>query len=533
MGTLFFNGTIYTMLHEGETTEAVFCENGWITEIGSFSELQKKYESKITKQVDLNEGIMYPGFIDSHMHLIGHGETLIRLDLSEVQSKEELMQLLMDRAKLAEAGEWIIGEGWNENLWDNQTVPTRFDLDEAVPDHPVLLKRICRHAICVNTKALKEASINDQSQSPTGGVIERDEMGRINGVLKDQAQELIFSVMPSVSDAYLEHALRAGIENCWRFGLVGGHTEDLNYYGGMKRTIEAFTKVIKEEQRKFKANLLIHHEVIEEWQQDRNIYENESPYIEFGAMKIFADGALGGRTALLSHPYGDDPATNGVAIHTYEDLLGLVQKARSYGLPVAVHTIGDLAFELVLDAIESIPVPSGKRDRLIHAQILRADLIERAKRLPIVLDIQPRFVASDFPWVIDRIGEQNMAYNYAWRTLIHSGIHCAGGSDAPIEPINPLLGIYEAVSRAYFHKNEKSVHNPKEKLSVYEAISLFTKGGAYAVHHENFRGEISRGFTADFTVLDKDLFSIDEDEIPQTKVLMTVVDEEIVYQADL
>ncbi|RDI44283.1 amidohydrolase [Falsibacillus pallidus] len=529
MGKLIFNGTIYTMAAEGETVEAVYVENGKIADSGNLDSIKIKYSGRITDMIDLVGSTMYPGFTDSHMHLIGHGETLIRLDLSEMSSKEEVYDTLQKRSAMLAPGEWIIGEGWNENLWEPKETPNRFELDEYIPDHPVLIKRICRHAVCVNSKALKLAAIDEMTNNPDGGIIERDEHGRINGVLKDQAQDLIFTVIPEVTEAYLEHAVRAAIDSCWKYGLIGGHTEDLNYYGGYQRTIDAFRKVIVDEGKRFKAHLLIHHEAIPDWANEDRSTVPQTEYIEFGSMKIFADGALGGRTALLSHPYADEPSTNGVAIHSREELRSLLAKAREHSLPVAVHTIGDLAFESVLDAIIENPPPKGKRDRLIHAQILRQELIEKAKGQPIVLDIQPRFVASDFPWVIDRIGKDRMKYNYAWKTLLDNGIPCAGGSDAPIEPVNPLLGIYEAVSRVYLHQNMHHVYNPEEKLSVYEAISLFTKGSAYAASHEMDRGMIRPGYDADFTVLDKDLFSISEEDIPQAKTVMTIIDGEIVY----
>jgi predicted amidohydrolase YtcJ len=261
--------------------------------------------------------------------------------------------------------------------------------------------------------------------------------------------------------------------------------------------------------------------VIDDWKKEAGRFPVNEQFIESGAMKIFADGALGGRTALLSHPYADDQSTNGVLIHSLEELTNLVGKARKYDLPVAVHAIGDLAFEYVLRAIEKFPVPAGKRDRLIHAQILRKDLIERAKHLSLILDI---------PWVIERIGKEKMKYHYAWKTLLEEGLHCAGGSDAPIEPADPLLGIHAAVTRTNPNDPDRKVYGEKQRLTVYEAVSLFTKGSAYAICHEHDRGLIKPGYTADFTVLDKDLFKISEHEILSVNVRITVVNEEKVYE---
>ncbi|MCA1056898.1 amidohydrolase [Rossellomorea aquimaris] len=527
MGTLWTNGKIYTMQSEGHMVEAVYTENGTIRELGSVEEIRNKYT--IEETIDLHNRVMFPGFVDSHMHLIGHGETLLRLDLSQMKSKKEVLDAVAEKAEILPEGQWIFGEGWNENLWDDAEVISKHELDSVVPNHPVLLKRICRHAMVVNSLALKEANISERTPHPVGGLIEKDDEGRLNGLLKDKAQDLMTEALPAISSSYLEAALSKGIESCWENGLVGGHTEDLSYYGNFNKTYNAFKQTINNDNKKFRAHLLVHHEVINDWHEEGHQFLGGNDFIEFGAMKIFADGALGGRTALLSYPYADDPGTKGVSIHSQENLLELVEKARSLQLPIAVHTIGDQAFENVVDAINVHPSKQLRRDRLIHAQILREELIEKIKGLPLILDIQPRFVPSDFPWVIDRLGEENMKYNYAWKTLLERGIHCAGGSDAPIEPVNPLWGIHAAVTRTNPMDREKTVYMPEERLSMFEAISLFTRGSAYACHHEDDRGMIKEGYTADFTVLEKDPFTSDPDELLEKIVSLTVVDDTIVY----
>ncbi|WP_456273742.1 amidohydrolase [Bacillus sp. AK031] len=530
MGTLWYNGTFYTMTEEGASVEAVYTENGFIKAAGPLQELKDVFAAEISERVDCGGNTILPGLVDSHMHLIGHGETLIKLDLSKMASKEEVLQAIKEKAENTVKGNWVFGEGFNENLWENNAVITRQEIDEVVPEHPVLLKRICRHAMVANSHALETAGIDQHTQDPAGGLIERDENGELNGLLKDTAQDLLVDAIPAPSAEYLEEAMTKAIENCWKLGLVGGHTEDLSYYGNFQKTYQTFMNVIEKGGKKFRSHLLVHQAVIDDWKEEGFSFMDGTPLVEFGAMKIFADGALGGRTALLSHPYNDDPSTNGVAIHTQERLAELVKKARSYHLPIAVHTIGDQAFENVLDVVEENPTVNGRRDRFIHAQLLRRELIDRIKGLPLILDIQPRFVPSDFPWVIDRIGEENMEYNYAWKTLLDEGIPCAGGSDAPIEPVNPLLGIHAAVTRTNPSDPEKTVYIPEERLSVYEAVSLFTKGSAYACHHEHDHGMIKEGYRADFTVLSGDIFKVTEDSLLDIEVAMTVVDEAIVYQ---
>lgn len=528
MGTLWTGGKIYTMEDEHDAVEAIFVEDGIIVATGPKRDLEKRYKSSITKITDIKGNTMLPGFVDSHMHLIGHGEKLMKLDFSEMTSSQEISDSIKEYVKDKPEGEWIIGEGWNENQLPDRKIFHRMELDELSPNNPLLLKRICRHAVVVNTKALELAGITDHTPNPEGGIIVRDANGHATGYLLDQAQELVKNVIPQVTEDYIQNALRLSIGDCLSKGLVGGHTEDLNYYGGFERTYRGFQKVTKEDGFKFRTNLLVHHEAVDDMHRLGYSYGDGDEFVELGAMKIFADGSLGGRTALLSHPYNDSPDTFGVAIHSLDGLKTLVQKARSYKKPIAIHAIGDLAFEYVLDAIEELPPLPNQRDRLIHAQILRRELIDRAKLLPLILDIQPRFVVSDFPWVIERIGEMNMEYCYAWKTLLQEGLHCAGGSDAPIEPIDPLLGIHAAVTRK--KPGGEEVYMPEQKLTVFEAVQLFTTGSAYAIGKEDCVGKIAPGFKADFTILDQDIFHIKEEEILDTNVRMTVVDDIIMYE---
>ncbi|MCA1032354.1 amidohydrolase [Bacillus timonensis] len=531
MGTLWYNGNIYTLDREGEKVEAVFVEDGKIVATGTEEKIRNQF--KVTKEYNLKGNSMYPGFVDSHLHLIGHGEKLSRLDLSEMTSSEEIIAALKEKIKVAETGEWIIGEGWNENQLADRKIFHRHELDAISSENPMMLTRVCRHAVIVNSKALQLANINFNTVNPVGGVIVKDDKGEPTGYLLDTAQELVKSVIPAVSESYLERTLNASIDDCLRLGLVGGHSEDMNYYGGFERTFNTFKKVLNGKEKKFRTNLLIHHEVVSDMHKLGYTFGPLNDWIDIGAVKMFADGALGGRTALLSHPYNDAPDTSGVAIHSLPELKKLVKKAREYEMPVAIHVIGDLAFQYAVEAIEEFPPIEGQRDRLIHAQILREELIDRAVKLPLILDIQPRFVATDFPWVIERIGEANMKSCYAWKTLLNKGFHCAGGSDAPIEPVDPLLGIHAAVTR----KNSPSLDSPayslSEALSVFEAVSLFTTGSAFAIGQESTRGKIIEGHLADFTVFDRDLFNIPEDDIVNAKVVMTIVDNTVMYEGEL
>ncbi|WP_079475749.1 amidohydrolase [Marinococcus halophilus] len=526
MKTLWYNGNIYTMEKEGEQVEAVLTSDGAIEKAGSLSEIEKELKRPSSRRVNLNGSTMYPGFTDSHLHMIGLGETMIQLDLSECTSAEEMAALIKEKTKEIPAGEWVIGEGWNENNFPDRKIFHREELDDLVPGHPLLLTRICRHAALVNTRALDAAGIDKDTPDPEGGIIVKSRQGEPTGYLLDQAADLVKNEIPEVSEEYLHDALGKAVRYMHQCGLTGGHTEDLNYYGGFKRTLNTFRNILAD--TSFRAHLLVHHEVFPDFIQQGHAYGLLENNLELGAMKIFADGALGGRTALLSRPYNDAPETAGVAIHSREELKQLVADARRENMPVAVHAIGDLALEYVIDALEAWPVPEGVRDRIIHVQIARKDLVERLKALPVALDLQPRFVLSDFPWVEERLGKERLYYSFAWKTLLDQGIVCAGSSDAPIESVDPRTGIYAAVAR----KNPGEKHDgyrPEEKLTPYEAVDLYTGGSAKAISREHDLGRIAPGYKADFTILQNDLFQIEPEEILTTEVEATVVGDEVVF----
>lgn len=527
MATLYRNGIIRTLLSPEDKAEAVITKEGKILAVGTEKELVGQYGDIISREINLQGGCLYPGFTDSHLHMIGHGERLLTLDLSDASSLDEVKKRLQRRANTVPVGEWVIGEGFNENLFSDARIPDRRVLDEVSLDHPVLITRICRHAVSVNSKALEMAGVHTGTQDPSGGRIERYADGEPTGYLHDQAQELVKYCLPSHKFADIERTLTASLTDLYSKGYTGGHTEDLFYYGNPVETVRVFEKVIDGMKRKFRTNLLVHHEAA------KVVFDTfpngpVSDFLDFGSVKIFTDGALGGRTAYLSEPYSDDDSTQGVAIHTQDQLTALVHLARSYQMPVAVHAIGDQALTETLTALEEEPPPEGTLDRIIHAQILRPGLIEQMKRLPVALDIQPRFTVSDFPWVVDRLGADRIQSCYAWKTLLHEGLICAGGSDAPIEPVDPLLGVHAAVTRR-LPGEEHEGYLPDEKLTLFEALGLFTKGAATAIGQSDQRGWIKPGMDADFTVLSEDLFDLEPDDWLNVRTRLTIVDDTVMY----
>lgn len=516
----FHHATFYTMKSTHDTVEAVLVENGKIIEIGIFEDLKKRADQCI----DLQGSFVYPGFVDSHIHLIGHGDKLRQIDLSTYTSAEKMtedLQILLNEHPI---GEWFVAEGWNENNFADQKILSRYELDK-LSSSPLALKRVCRHAMIVNSAALQLAGITKDTPDPEDGVIVRDNMGEPTGYLLDGAKAMIEQHIPEVSINQLVISLETAVNDLVSRGFTGVHTEDMSYYGEYTKPLQAFKEVIGEH-NKFRVNLLRHHTVFDEMKAEATYDE---PWIDPGAMKIFIDGALGGRTALLSEPYADDSTTQGVSIHSQEDLNALVAKARSYGEAVAVHAIGDLGMEMIVSAIELYPVPQGKRDRLIHANVLREELVTRIEKLDVILDIQPSFVTSDFPWVKERLGNARLDWAYAWKKLMNRGILLSGGSDSPIEEVDPRIGLYAATARRKPGETHDG-YQSEEKLTRFEAITLYTIGSAQAICKEHERGYIKSGYDADFTVFDRDLLDGPDEQLLEAQVLKTIISGDIVFE---
>lgn len=524
MRQLWTNGVIYTMEYEWEIVQAVLVESGKILATGTLDALQPLADEII----DLQGAVMYPGFVDSHLHMIGHGEKLKRLDLTHAKSGEQLLQLIGEASNKLEPGQWLIGEGWNENQFTDSTIPTKEQFD-MVTSHPMYLNRICHHVALVNSAALEQANISSTTPDPKGGKFGRTEDGQLNGLIYEQAMNVVSETFQQQGEAYIDglvHSLELAIADMQQYGLTGGHTEEMSYFGDYTNPLTAYQRTIGVHQH-FRVNLLRHHAVFEQMNEQQASF-NE-PFIEPGAMKFYADGSFGGSTAALLEPYVNDPTNKGMLIHTNDQIEILVQLARHYNEAVAIHLIGDAGVEQVLTYLEKYPVPQGKRDRLIHCCYISDCQLQRIKQLPVILDLQPAFVTSDFPWVLEKLGHNRAGHIYAWKTFIEQGLICAAGTDAPIEAISPFETIYAAVER----KKAGDTHDgydAAQKLSRYEAVRMYTFGSAQAICKEHERGLIKEGYDADFTILDRDLLTCASEEILQTIALKTVVAGKVVYE---
>ncbi|WP_240511874.1 amidohydrolase [Paludifilum halophilum] len=531
--TIFFNGRFTTLEPSQPRAEAIYVENGWIRGVGSTQEIRLQFGGPDVRRVDLDGGFAYPGLVDNHLHLIGYGMKRSMLDFSQVDSKKELLRAIAEKASQTPPGEWIRGLNWDENRFDQPLPPTLEELDAVAPRHPVLLTRTCYHVQAVNTAAFQEAGISRDLPDPPGGSLGRDESGHLTGLIYENASKLFLDAMPEPSYEKRKEWARAGMKDAISKGLTGVHTEDLREAGSLRAVLNIYRDLIREEYY-LRTHHLIDHHYGEELREVEISAGDGDEWVRIGAMKLFADGSIGGRTALLSEPYADDPGTRGMEIHSPEALQEWTRKARDLGMPIAVHAIGDQAAETAIRAMEAFPVQdlaTGRfRDRLIHGQVLRRDLVDRLTRLQAVVDIQPRFVASDFPWVIRRLGPERLEYAYAWKTLLEAGIPCGAGSDAPIEPIDPLLGIHAAVTRTSPHHPSREAYLPQQKLTPEQALLLYTFGSACTASEEEERGTLKVGKRADLSVFDRDLLRIHPEELLRAEAVMTVTNGRIAYR---
>ncbi|WP_233096210.1 amidohydrolase [Alicyclobacillus sp. SO9] len=519
----------YTFASGKEKFEAALIDGNRIAAVGSKDELMLQYGTQ-AETVNLDGATVIPGLVDSHAHLAETGKQFMQLNLSSVRSKAELLNLIRTHAATLPSAAWVIGGGWDENRFVDRGLPTLEQLDEAAGGRPLLLKRICHHAYMANTQALSRAGLSLYPADPNDGRYGRDESGRFNGVVYENASIPIQNAVPSWSPAQWKDALRIAMNQALASGLTSVHSDDTRSFGNFSDTWHAYRSLMDTEGLRLGIHELVDWSLLDEAISAGPDLPQEDDWLELGAAKLFADGAFGGRTALLQEPYTDSPDWYGTAMYDDEELYRRVRYAHERGVPAAIHAIGDAALDMALTAIERAPRIK-RRDRIVHAQMIRPDLVQRMRSLgsQLALDIQPRFVCSDFPWVVERVGSARAKSVCAWRTMQDAGLHLCGGSDSPIEPLQPLFGIHAAVTRRDAYASDGG-YAMEQAYSPEEAIHLFSHGAVFATGKEQVKGTIAPGKLADFTVLDRDIVHpADVNDIRDAQVLHTIVGGEFAY----
>lgn len=570
--TAFLHGKIYTMQSKAADVapfallkdvsdivmaEAMLIDGDTITAVGSDAEILARIReisagtgSETVTAVDLAGRCVLPAFNDSHCHLLATGLNEVRLDLRGVRSCEEIVE--RGRAYLSSASlsadDWIVGYGFDQNLFADRRLPDLSTAEAISPDRPVFLDRVCGHVGAVNRAALAIAGY-DENTVITGGVLARDENGKLNGILKEAALDRMRRLITEPSPAMLEAALLHAMQDANRFGLASVQTDDLE-----NASLDAVLAVYHKLETEGRLTLRIYEEIqqprVPQLQSflDRGLRTGDGDdFFRVGNIKLLTDGSLGARTAYMREPYADAPETAGVAVYTQDALNEVVALAHRNGMQVAFHAIGDGAIEQVINSVEyagkaeakasaslsdekishseahAYTAAASHRHRIVHCQFIGEDLLARIKDAGLCADIQPPFTASDYPIVDARVGVERSDWSYVWRTMAEAGIPLGGGSDSPVETMNPIWGIDCAVNRTDLtHLPVKGWH-ASQCLTVPQAISLYTRGSAYTEFSEHRKGQIAEGMLADFIVLSEDIFEVETRRIRDIQVLETYV----------
>jgi predicted amidohydrolase YtcJ len=488
---LWKNGIFHTMEKKETVYHSMATNQGLI--VGFDDEI---CHLEFDQVIDLKKAHVYPGFVDAHMHLLGYGQMLSRPNVTGITDTSEIINHL----KLLFKGQKLFVEGYFESGI------TKRDLNMISSDVPIVMRHNDYHSLTVNDAVLNQMGLSH----PTGVLTE------------DDAQRAMDS-FPKYTHEELKALLKTSIESLYRYGITGAHSDDLFFSNGFHDTVKVFEDVLRS--TPFRAHLLIHHHVVSDYVRSQRPFLDQSKYLQLGAVKMFYDGTLSSKTALMHAPYA---GTNqhGVNVNGYAQFVSYVKEARSHHLPVAIHVIGDQGLDEVIDILIAYPPTKGRLDRLIHTPWVMTSSLEKLKKLPISIDIQPQFLSSDLPWALSYLSK-TPDLCFPWKTLAASGVNLAGSSDAPVEIPNPLLGIHAAVMRTSRHDGK--VYFEHEKVTRFEAIQMYTIQANYNSEKSN-RGLLKKGYIADLSVFKNDLLSMHPDQFLKDQVVMTVVDEVICYE---
>ena len=528
---VLFNGMIYTVDPDWKIASAVAIKGNEILATGNDAEMEA-FVGPETEKIDLEGKTVLPGLIDAHVHLIGYASSLNSLDLVGTTSAEEIAEMV--RAKAAEVGRhvWIVGRGWDQNDWPEKQFPTHEILDEAAPDNPVLLTRIDGHANWANALAMEIAGVTGETESPEGGEIIHGDDGQPTGVFIDNAEMLVGWHVPGLTPERTSELTIKAVNNCLAVGLTCVHD-----MGGGPQQIEIIKGLIDEGKFPFRVyfNLNMKLDNLDELMAAGHQNYGDGRLI-VRSVKCFADGALGSRGAAMIEPYSDRPDSTGLIVSSEAELTGIVKRALSAGFQVSTHAIGDNGNRITLNAYEAAlaEVPTeDHRLRIEHAQILAPEDIPRFAQLGVLPSMQPTHCTSDLPWAVDRVGLERIKGAYAWRTLLNTGVYIPCGSDFPVEQINPMFGFYSAVTRKHQDGSPQEPYYPShfdEVMTREEVLKGFTIWAAQAGFAEDWLGSLEPGKRADLVVFDRDVMTVDPPEILGAKVVLTMVDGEIVYR---
>lgn len=506
---MLLEGKVLTMNPHQPCAEAVAVKGNRITSVGTNKTVSLQI-GKETKVIRLNGKTVLPGFIDTHIHVSDFGRLLKWLNLENAKSIKEIQSCLSQRMKQIAKGKWVIGRGWDQDRLAEKRMPTRFDLDAFSPDNPVVLYHQSGQVCAVNSKALELANVNQQANA---GVEKNTQTGEPTGILRDEATNLVWQVIPELSEEELYQATCIALEKVVQAGITSIHWIVLSPV-----EIPIIQKLRYQNKLGLRVYVIVPSSLLD---------QVLSAGLNVGGVLIFADGYLAARTAALLESYNGNPAEKGQLLCSKPDMVKLAKRICANGFDLIIHAVGDKAVDEALTVIEETGESSGKslRSRIEQAAVLNDALIERMKKLQVTVSVQANVVASEFKvWsAVERLGVKRARMLFPVKTLLKSEVLVVGGSDCPMEPLNPLLGIQASVTRDVFSE---------EQISVEDALCMYTINAAYASSEENIKGSIEAGKLADFTVLSVDPKVVSPDKISGIKVEMTIIGGQVVYSKE-
>ena len=528
---IIHNAKVWSVDRDHPEAEAVAVIGHRIVAVGSNQEINA-WRGPKTQIVDAAGKRLLPGFNDAHVHFTDGGAQLDNVELNDATSAQEFARRIGAQvAKTPKAG-WILGGDWDETKWNPPQLPTKELIDSVTPQTPVAVNRYDGHMILANSVALKLAGITVQTPEPAGGVIVKDAQGNPTGALKDAAADLIYKVIPEMTHDQRRHAIERALGHAASLGVTSVQHMNPEY-----------------------ADIAIYSELLDEGKLTTRIYAAPlipgvddqakigirrafgGPYLRIGAVKAYADGSLGSSTAYFFEPYNDQPGNRGLlaeGMHPISLMRDRMMKADAAGLQICTHAIGDAGISTILDIysdIEKAHGPADRRWRIEHAQHMAAKDFDRFAQLHVIASVQPYHAIDDGRWAEARIGHDRASRTYAFRTFLDHGVRLALGTDWNVAPLNPMLTLYAAVTRATLDGKHPNGWFPEQKLTIKEAIAAYTMGSAYAEFQENEKGSITPGKLADMVLLSDDPLSIDPVKIRDIKVLKTWVGGKLTYDA--
>jgi predicted amidohydrolase YtcJ len=526
---IFTNGHIITMNENMPEAEAFAVDKGFIIAVGTNAEIRKAYP--LAEEVDFNGKDVMPGIIESHGHMLNLGRIKMRIDLQGFNDQREIVLKLKERAAATTPGEWIDGWGWDDGAWKQQMTAIRHELSAVSPDNPVWFAGLHGYNGWANAKALEIAAITKDTPDPEGGKIYKDpETGEPTGILANAAQGMVTRLMPPLTAEQREKAFEMAGEELLKNGLTSVHDARIT-----RNDLDALRSLKAKQKLKVRYYVMLDctdEELIDPYLQNGPEIDPDN-WLTVRSIKVFQDGSLGTRSALMLEPYSDAPEVLGVTTTSQEEIERLTTRSLQAGMQVVTHAIGDRSNRITLDAYEaamrSVPGAKDHRLRIEHAQVVAIEDIPRFKELDIVTSMQPPHATSDMPWAEDRVGPDRIKGAYAWRSFFDAGVRVPLNSDFPGETLNPFYGMYAAETRQTPDGKPEGGWYPEQCLSREEVLYAYTVESAYAGFEEHTKGQIAPGMLADFIVISDNVLTIPSKALLSLEVEKTYIGGKLVY----